>query len=152
VVYCAITALDGYPSHSDNIHYIRLATLIYALLPSTDHGHHFHLRHSSHPPLLPADVCLCRAEPPEHVISSFVTGMTVTSAHQEARPCGSITSETSHGMWWKPRTWKILKGDKVPLGDNKGATVEMYLKHMIRFIEMYPPFLTSTLTSKGLHS
>src|SRR5882724_755445 len=26
-LYCAITALDGYPSHSDNIHYIQSATL-----------------------------------------------------------------------------------------------------------------------------
>src|SRR5882724_3836378 len=37
-VYCAITALDRYPSHSENIHYIRSATLIYVLLPSTDHA------------------------------------------------------------------------------------------------------------------
>ena len=57
-VYCAITALDGYPSHSDNIHYIRLATLIYVLPPSTDHAiisildtPYIHL-------LLLADICL----------------------------------------------------------------------------------------------
>ena len=58
-VYCAITALDGYHSHSDNIHYIWSVTLIYALPPSMDHDHHFHLQHSSHPPLLLADICLC---------------------------------------------------------------------------------------------
>src|SRR5882724_7739172 len=44
---------------------------------------------------------------PSHIIGSFVTGRTITSAHQEARPCGSITSETSHGMWWKPRQWRF---------------------------------------------
>ena len=107
-VYCAITALDGYPSHSDNIHYIRSATLMYALPPSTDHDHHFHLQHSSHPPFASGRHLLI-PEPshPSHVIGSFVTGTTITSARQEDRPCGSITSETSRGMWWKPRQWRF---------------------------------------------
>src|SRR5882724_13025859 len=87
MLYCAITALDGYPSHSDNIHYIQSATLIYALPPSMDHDHHFHLRHSSHPPFA-SGRHLLTPEPshPSHVIGSFVTGMTITSACQEARP------------------------------------------------------------------
>src|SRR5882724_4508406 len=107
-VYCAITALDGYPSHLDNIHYIQLATLIYALLPSMDHGHHFHLQHSSHPPFA-SGRHLFTPEPshPSHVIGSSVTGTTIMSAHQEAQPCGSITFETSCGMWWKPRQWRF---------------------------------------------
>ena len=49
-------------------------------------------------------------------------------------------------------TMEILNGDKVPLGDNKGGTDGNVFKDMIRFTGMYPPFLTSTLASKGLCS
>src|SRR5882724_3351630 len=58
-VYCAITALDGYPSHSDNIHYIRSATLIYALPPSMDHAITSILNTPYIRLLLLADICLC---------------------------------------------------------------------------------------------
>src|SRR5882724_1040956 len=58
-VYCAITAPDGYPSHSDNIHYIRSATLIYALPPSTDYTITSILDTPYISLLLPADICLC---------------------------------------------------------------------------------------------
>ena len=57
-MYCAITALDGYPSHSDNIHYIRLATLIYALPPSTDNAITSILDTPYIRLLLPVDICL----------------------------------------------------------------------------------------------
>src|SRR5882724_7898714 len=57
-LYCAITALDGYPSHSDNIHYIWSATLIYALLPSTDHAITSILNAPYIRLLLLADICL----------------------------------------------------------------------------------------------
>src|SRR5882724_7607167 len=87
MVYCAITALDGHPSHLDNIHYIQSVTLIYVLPPSTDHVHHFHPRHSSHPPFA-SGRHLLMPEPshPSHLISSFVTGTAITSVCQEARP------------------------------------------------------------------
>ena len=112
-VYCAITALDGYHSHSDNIHYIWSVTLIYALPPSMDHDHHFHLQHSSHPPFA-SGRHLLMPEPSHlsHIIGSFVTGTSIISAHQEARPWNVVETETM----------EILNGDKVPLGDNKGAT------------------------------
>src|SRR5882724_12161690 len=87
-VYCATTALDGYPSHSDNIHYIRSATLIYVLPPSTNHAiHHFHPPHSSHPPFA-SSRHLPMPEPSHlnHIIGSFVTGTSIMSAHQEAGP------------------------------------------------------------------
>src|SRR5882724_9286493 len=58
-VYCAITALDGYPSHSDNIHYIQSATLIYALPPSTDHTITSILDTPYISLLLLANICLC---------------------------------------------------------------------------------------------
>src|SRR5882724_11513799 len=57
-LYCAITALDRYPSHSDNIHYIRSATLIYVLLPSMDHAITSILDTPYIRLLLPADICL----------------------------------------------------------------------------------------------
>ena len=57
-VYCAITALDGYPSHLDNIHYIRSATLIYALPPSMDHAITSILDTPYICLLLLADICL----------------------------------------------------------------------------------------------
>src|SRR5882724_5809853 len=57
-LYCAITALDGYPSHLDNIHYIRSATLIYALPPSTDHAITSILDTPYICLLLLADICL----------------------------------------------------------------------------------------------
>src|SRR5882724_13662330 len=86
-VYCAITALDGYPSHLDNIHYIRSVTLIYVLPPSMDHGHHFHLRHSSHPPFASSQHLLMpELSHPSHVIGSSVTGTAIMSARQEAKP------------------------------------------------------------------
>src|SRR5882724_11944587 len=86
-LYCAITALDGYPSHSDNIHYIRSATLIYALWPSVDHFHHFHPQHSSHPPFSSSrHLLMPELSHLSHVISSFVTGTSIMSACQEARP------------------------------------------------------------------
>ena len=58
VLYCAITALDGYPSHLDNIHYIRSVTLIYALLPSMDHAITSILDTPYIRLLLPADIFL----------------------------------------------------------------------------------------------
>src|SRR5882724_2255681 len=57
-VYCAITALDGYPSHSDNIHYIWSVTLIYVLLPSMDHAITSILNTPYIHLLLLADICL----------------------------------------------------------------------------------------------
>src|SRR5882724_4110294 len=58
LLYCAITALDGYPSHLDNIHYIRSATLIYALPPSMDHAITSILNTPYIRLLPPADICL----------------------------------------------------------------------------------------------
>src|SRR5882724_5266156 len=154
-MYCAITALDRYPSHLDNIHYIWLATLIYALPPSTDHGHHFHLRHSSHPPFASGRHLLTpKPSHLSHVIGSSVTGTAITSACQEAKPdsvvppllrqavkCGR-KRDNGHSKWRQ----KCHSGTiRVPL-------MEIYLKDTIRFTWMYPPFLTSTLASKGLHS
>ena len=59
VLYCAITALDRYPSHLDNIHYIQSATLIYVLLPSMDHAITSILDTPYIRLLPPADICLC---------------------------------------------------------------------------------------------
>jgi len=85
-VHCAITALDGYPSHSDNIHYIQSATLIYVILPSMNHAiHHFCPWHSSHPPFASSWHFLTpKLSHPSHIIGSFVTGTSITSACQEA--------------------------------------------------------------------
>ena len=57
-LYCAITALDGYPSHSDNINYIWSATLIYVLPPSMDHAITSILDTPYICLLLPANICL----------------------------------------------------------------------------------------------
>src|SRR5882724_6947367 len=98
-LYCAITALDTYPSHSDNIHYIWSATLIYVLLPSMDHVHHFHPRHSSHPPFASSRHLLTpKLSHPSHIIGSFVTGTSITSAHQEARPDPVVPSLLRQAM------------------------------------------------------
>src|SRR5882724_11533178 len=88
VLYCAITALDGYPSHSDNIHYIQLVTLIYVLPPFTNQAiHHFRPQHSSHPPFASSrHLPMPELSHPNHVIGSFVTGTSITSACQEAGP------------------------------------------------------------------
>ena len=87
-VYCAITALDRYPSHLDNIHYIWTVTLIYALPPSMNHAfHHFHPRHSSHPPFASSQhLLLPELSHLSHIIGSFVTGTSIMSVHQEAQP------------------------------------------------------------------
>src|SRR5882724_303896 len=63
-------------------------TLIYALLPSTNHAiHHFRPQHSSHPPFASGQHLLTpELSHPSHIIGSFVTGRSMMSAHQEARP------------------------------------------------------------------
>jgi len=86
LMYCAITALDGYPLHSDNIHYIRWQPLYMHYRPLQTI-----LFITSVPTLLTSTFCFwmtfayARAEPPSHIISSFVTGTSITSACQEAQ-------------------------------------------------------------------
>src|SRR5882724_4999831 len=47
------------------------------------------------------------------------------------------------------RTNEVLKPDKVPLGDNRGATHgKLYLRSLIQLGLMYPPFWFSMLESK----
>ena len=50
-----------------------------------------------------------RAEPPEphHWFICNRHIYHVCMSRSQAQPCGSITSETSHGMWWKPRQWRF---------------------------------------------
>src|SRR5882724_12784871 len=110
VVYCAITSLDRYPLHSDNIHYIQMATLIcstalykpcYSSLLS--------------PTLLTSTFCFwltfayAQAKPPEphHQLICNRHIHHVCASRSQAQPCGSITLETSCGMWWKPRQWRF---------------------------------------------
>jgi len=108
MLYCAITALDGYPSNSDNIHYIGRRPLYMGLPPSTGPWSSL-----PSPTLLTSTFASSRhllmPEPSHlsHVISSFVTGMTIMSARQRSLTLCSITSETSCGMWWKPRQWRF---------------------------------------------
>ena len=88
-----------------------------------------------------------------HVIGSFVTGTAITSARQEARPNSVVPPLLRQAVeCGGTETMEILNGDKVPFGDNKGATDGNVFKDTIRFTRMYPPFLTSMLTSKGLCS
>src|SRR5882724_9888295 len=49
--------------------------------------YHFHPRHSLHPPFASSRHLLTpKLSHPSHIIGSFVTGTSIMSAHQEARP------------------------------------------------------------------
>ena len=109
-LYCAITALDGYPSHSDNIHYIQSVTLIYVLLPSMDHAiHHFHPWHSSHPPFASGWHLLTpKPSHPSHIIGWFVTGTSIMSACKKPGP--TLWFHNFGDKLWnvvEPRQWRF---------------------------------------------
>jgi len=75
------------------------------------------------------------------------------SVHQEARPDSVVPPLLRQAMeCGGTETMEILNGDKVPLGDNKGATDGNLFKDMIRFTWSILLFMTSTLAPKGLHS
>src|SRR5882724_11171638 len=67
------------------------------------------------PTLLTSTFCFwltfayARAKPPEpcHWLICNRHIYHVCMSRSQARPCGSITSETSCGMWWKPRQWRF---------------------------------------------
>jgi len=123
LMYCATTALDGYPLHLDKIHYIQMATSVYkcgttfykpwqstflslSLLPSI---------------WLLADICfhLSRSEPlVSHIISSFTSASSITSVHQRAGPttwflsfqreaveCGG-KQNNEDSKWRQGATWR----------------------------------------------
>jgi len=95
-----------------------------------------------------------RAEPPKphHWLICNRKIYHVCPSRIQAQPCGSITSETSHGMWWKLRQWRLKMEAKFHWETIGVPLMENVFKHTIRFTWMYPPSLTSTLASKGLRS
>jgi len=58
----------------------------------------------------------------------------VHGSHNLGPTCGTYTAERMWKMWWKRRTIDP-KGDRVPLGDNRGATLERGIKEFdsVRF-------------------
>ena len=62
--------------------------------------------------------------PASHIISSFATGTSITSACQEAWPDPRLPYHFGEKLWnvVESETMEILSVDKVPLRDNKGAT------------------------------
>src|SRR5882724_2551317 len=86
-LYCAITALDGYPSHLDKHPLYSVGNPYICATALYGPCYHFHPRHSLHLPFASGQHLLM-PEPshPSHVIGSFVTGTPITSVHQEARP------------------------------------------------------------------
>jgi len=88
-----------------------------------------------------------QAEPPtSHFIGSFTLAPSITSACQGPWPNTAvpIISETKQWNVVESETMEILSGDKVPLGDNKGATSgNLYLRHdsaqfnVSSFIDLY---------------
>ena len=88
-----------------------------------------------------------QAEPPEphHRLICNRHIYHICMSRSSAQPHGSIILENKLWNVVESETMEILSGDKVPLRDNKGATNG-------NCTLMYPPFLTSMLTSKGLCS
>jgi len=112
-LYCATTALDGYPSHSDKIHYFQIVTSLYIcstafyrpcqiitpilIIPPTD-------------PLLPANICFCPSQAtykPHHQLihNSHLSRLCVKRPWPN--PVVPIILETRCGMWWKVRQWRF---------------------------------------------
>jgi len=128
-VYCATIALGGYPWHFDKIYYIWMVTDICLYM-----WHHLLQTMAiitpmlvTHPILLqlPADICSVSAKPPvSHIIGSFTTASSITSACQRPWPNPEvpIILETEPWKVVESNTMEILSGDKVPLGDNKSVT------------------------------
>src|SRR5882724_8004630 len=99
-----------------------MATLIYVLPPSMNHGSvpytpHIHI-------LLPADIGFCPSQATQatslaHLKQAHLSclhikkpSLTTWFHHVRDKPWNVVESETM----------EILSGDKVPLGENKGAT------------------------------
>jgi len=114
MLYCATTALDGYPSHLDKIHYIWMVTSFYICSTAFYKPWQSSLPSSSFPLpfifyfwLIFASIW---AEPPmSHIISSF-TQHYLSCLHIKGllpAPAVPIILETRCGMWWKARQWRF---------------------------------------------
>jgi len=67
--------------------------------------------------------------------------------------CGTVHCGGNVGIVVEEKDNRNSKGDKVPLGDSKGATHgKMYLRSLIWLGLMHPPFWFPMLESKRLHS
>jgi len=111
-LYCATTALDGYPSHSDKIHYIWMVSSVYICSTTFYEPWKSSLLSSSllDPPYFQPRFAYIQAEPlVSHIISSFTTASSIICMSKGAQPdpMVPIISETIHGMWWKARQWRF---------------------------------------------
>jgi len=108
-LYCATTALDRYPLHSDKTHYIWLVTFLYICSIAFYKSQQSPLMSSSSLPLVfyfQLIFASVRAEPPMgHFISSFTLASSIMSAHQrpQPNPVVPVISETK----WKVRQWRF---------------------------------------------
>ena len=115
--------------------YSRWRTLsIYAAPPSANPSNqHSGPCHSSHPLYFWLTFASVQAKPlAGHILSSSTSALIyhICTSKGVARPC------SSYHFWEKlwnvieTETMEILNGDKMPLGDNKGATGgKLYLRH-----------------------
>ena len=125
--YCATTALGGYPYHLDKIHYIWMVTSLYICsTPSTNMPiitpilvtSSIHL-------LLPENICFHPSQATcelHHWLIHNTLIYHICVSNPPARHCSSYHFGDKLWKVVESETMEILSGDKVPLGDNKGAT------------------------------
>jgi len=133
-LYCATTALDIYPSLSDKIHYIWMATSF--LICSTTHmnhaNHHSCPHHSSHPPftsgwyLLLSELSHLWATSLTHLQTA--SSKTFCASRSSAWPCGSYHFGEKPWNVVESKTMEILSGDRVPLETTRVPLVETVFK------------------------
>jgi len=106
-VYCAITALDGCPSHLATSIIFRSATLIYALRPLWKHAITSILT-LLHPPFALANICLRPSRATRATSSAHLYRHSYhVCASRSYRLCGSTNSERQPWNVRKPRQWRF---------------------------------------------